>query len=54
MIRYIYDDDDDEEELWRFYDDDPDDPYPEFIISINEEKMMEIYEKVKAGKRRKL
>lgn len=53
MVKFLYDDDD-EEELWDYYDEDPDDPYPEKIIGINEEKMMEIYEKVKAGKRRKL
>lgn len=42
-IRYIYDDDE-EEELFDFYDEDP---YPDVIIGINEEKFMEIYEEVR-------
>lgn len=42
-MKYIYDDED-EDELWDYYDEDP---YPEVIIGINEEKMMEIYEEVK-------
>lgn len=41
-MTFIYDDD--EEELWDYYDEDP---YPEVIIGINEEKLMEIYEEVK-------
>lgn len=50
MVKYLYDDDD-EEEIYDFYDDEP---YPEFIIGINEEKLMELFEEVKSGKRRKL
>lgn len=47
MVKYLYDDDDDDEEIWDYYDEDPDDPYPQVIIEINEEKMFELYEKVK-------
>lgn len=50
MVKYLYDDDD-EEELYDFYDEDPDDPYPQVIIEINDEKMFELYEKVKNTKK---
>ena len=42
MVRYLYDDD--EEEIYDFYDDEP---YPELIIGINEEKLMELFEESK-------
>lgn len=41
-MKYIYDDD--EEEIFDYYDEED---YPEVIIGINEEKLMEIYEEVK-------
>ena len=47
-MKYLYDDE--EEPLFDFYDDDPDDPYPQVIIAINEEQMMKLYEKVKGKK----
>lgn len=46
MVKYLYDDDD-EEEILDFYDEDPDDPYPQVIIEINEEQMMKLYDKAK-------
>lgn len=42
MVRYLYDDD--EEEIYDFYDDEP---YPELIIGINEEKLLELFEESK-------
>lgn len=48
-MKYLYDDD--EEEIWDYYDEDPDDPYPQVIIEINEEQMMKLYEKVKGMKK---
>lgn len=44
-MRYIYDDD--EEEITDYYDDNPEDDYPGFIIGINDEKLIELYDEVK-------
>lgn len=44
-MTFVYDDDD--YELWDFYDDNPEDEYPQFLIGINEEKLLELYEEVR-------
>lgn len=43
-MKYLYDDD---EEIWDYYDEDPNDMYPQVIIEVNEEKLLEHYDEVK-------